>query len=109
MKVLRIVANIGAPDTTPAKRFYQDILGLNVIMDHGWITTFGATRQMSLQLSIASEGGSGTPVPDLSIEVDDLDAPSRPCRRQAFRSNTGRPTNLGASGVFTFAIRSASW
>lgn len=26
-----------------------------------------------MQVSFASEGGSGTPVPDLSIEVDDLD------------------------------------
>lgn len=29
---------------------------------------------MRLQISFLSEGGSGTPVPDLSIEVDDLDA-----------------------------------
>jgi catechol 2,3-dioxygenase-like lactoylglutathione lyase family enzyme len=29
---------------------------------------------MTVQVSIASEGGSGTPTPDLSIEVDDLDA-----------------------------------
>ncbi|BBB98233.1 catechol 2,3-dioxygenase-like lactoylglutathione lyase family enzyme [Bradyrhizobium elkanii] len=28
---------------------------------------------MQAQISFASEGGSGTPVPDLSIEVDDLD------------------------------------
>jgi uncharacterized glyoxalase superfamily protein PhnB len=27
-----------------------------------------------VKISFASEGGSGTPVPDLSIEVDDLDA-----------------------------------
>ncbi|MBB5664261.1 VOC family protein [Rhizobium leguminosarum] len=74
MTVLRIVANIQAPDITLARRFYQDILGLDVVMDHGWITTFGATRPMNVQLSIASEGGSGTPVPDLSIEVDNLDA-----------------------------------
>ncbi|MBB2749481.1 UNVERIFIED_ORG: catechol 2,3-dioxygenase-like lactoylglutathione lyase family enzyme [Rhizobium aethiopicum] len=73
MKVMRIVANIEAPDITPARRFYQDILGLDVIMDHGWITTFGTERPMNVQLSIAREGGSGTPVPDLSIEVDDLD------------------------------------
>ena len=26
------------------------------------------------QISFAAEGGSGTPVPDLSIEVDDVDA-----------------------------------
>ncbi|MBX5158210.1 glyoxalase [Rhizobium sp. NZLR8] len=74
MKVLRIVANVQAPDITMARRFYQDILGLDVIMDHGWIATFGAPRSMTVQLSVASEGGSGTPVPDLSIEVDDLDA-----------------------------------
>lgn len=29
---------------------------------------------MATQISIASEGGSGTAVPDLSIEVDDVDA-----------------------------------
>ncbi|WP_232341059.1 VOC family protein [Bisbaumannia pacifica] len=29
---------------------------------------------MIVQVSFGSEGGSGTPVPDLSIEVDDLDA-----------------------------------
>ena len=31
-------------------------------------------KQASAQVSIMTEGGSGTPVPDLSIEVDDLDA-----------------------------------
>ncbi|EJZ20893.1 VOC family protein [Rhizobium sp. Pop5] len=74
MKVLRIVANIAAPDITPARRFYQEILGLDLMMDHGWIATFGAARPMNVQVSIASEGGSGTEVPDLSIEVDDLDS-----------------------------------
>ena len=42
-------------------------------MDHGWISTFGSDDQMAVQLSFATEGGSGTPVPDLSIEVDDVD------------------------------------
>lgn len=43
-------------------------------MDHGWIRTYGSHEEMSVQISIATEGGSGTVVPDLSIEVDDLDA-----------------------------------
>ncbi|SCB60220.1 hypothetical protein GA0061105_11019 [Rhizobium aethiopicum] len=73
MKVLRIVANVQAPDMTAAKRFYQDILGLELVMDLGWIVTFGTNTSMKVQLSVASQGGSGTPVPDLSIEVDDLD------------------------------------
>ena len=42
-------------------------------MDHGWIATYGSRQTMSVQISFATEGGSGTPVPDLSIEVDDLD------------------------------------
>jgi catechol 2,3-dioxygenase-like lactoylglutathione lyase family enzyme len=73
MHVKRIVANIAAADLAPAKRFYQDLLGLDLLMDHGWLATYGSSQTMSVQVSIASEGGSGTPVPDLSIEVDDLD------------------------------------
>jgi len=46
---------------------------MDVVMDHGWIRTYASKQKMTVQLSIASEGGSGTSVPDLSIEVDDLD------------------------------------
>lgn len=74
MKVRRIVANVGTPDPAAARRFYQDILGLDLLMDHGWIATFGSQATQTVQISFMSEGGSGTPVPDLSIEVDDLDA-----------------------------------
>jgi catechol 2,3-dioxygenase-like lactoylglutathione lyase family enzyme len=73
MQVKRIVANIAAKDVSAAKRFYHDILGLDVLMDHDWLVTYGSSQKMSVQVSIAREGGSGTPVPDLSIEVDDLD------------------------------------
>jgi catechol 2,3-dioxygenase-like lactoylglutathione lyase family enzyme len=74
MKVKRIVANIDTRDVATAKRFYEDILGLDLLMDHGWIATYGSSAKMSVQVAVASEGGSGTPTPDLSIEVDDLDA-----------------------------------
>ncbi len=73
MTVKRIVANIAAADLQAANRFYGDILGLERLMDHGWIVTYGSGEQMHVQLSFATEGGSGTPVPDLSIEVDDVD------------------------------------
>lgn len=74
MAVRRIVANIAAGDPAAAKRFYGDLLGLDVAMDFGWIVTYAADAQARVQVSIMSEGGSGTPVPDLSIEVDDVDA-----------------------------------
>lgn len=73
MRVKRIVADVRTPDPAAAKRFYRDVLGLDLLMDHGWIATYGSRQQMSVQISFASEGGSGTPVPDLSIEVDDVD------------------------------------
>ena len=74
MTVRRIVANIAVADVAAAKRFYGDVLGLDVLMDHGWIATYGSSHAMPVQVSFATEGGLGTPVPGLSIEVDDLDA-----------------------------------
>lgn len=74
MAVRRIVANIAAPQPDAAHAFYGEVFGLDVVMDHGWIVTFAAASvAMTPQIGIASEGGSGTPVPTLSIEVDDLD------------------------------------
>jgi catechol 2,3-dioxygenase-like lactoylglutathione lyase family enzyme len=74
MKVSRIVANIPTADPARAEEFYGDILGLDLLMDMQWIRTYGSATKMSVQMSFMSEGGSGTPVPDLSIEVDDVDA-----------------------------------
>lgn len=74
MKVTRIMSNTATSDLNKAAAFYGDILGLEVIMDHGWFRTYGSHETMAVQVSFGSEGGSGTPVPDLSIEVDDLDA-----------------------------------
>jgi len=73
MAVKRIVTNIAASDMAAAKTFYGDVLGMKVVMDHGWIMTFATPAATTPQISIAAEGGSGTPVPDISIEVDDLE------------------------------------
>ena len=54
-------------------------------MDHGWIVTYGSDDKMDIQISFANEGGSGTVVPDLSIEVDDLDATLIKMRDAGFR------------------------
>lgn len=72
MKVKRIVVDIPTQNIDAAKQFYQDILGLDLLMDHNWIATYGSEHHQKIQISFAIEGGSGTPVPDLSIEVDDV-------------------------------------
>lgn len=73
MAVRRIVVNTATEDIDAAQRFYGEILGLDILMDLTWIRTYGNDSTMQVQLSFATEGGSGTPVPDISIEVDDVD------------------------------------
>jgi catechol 2,3-dioxygenase-like lactoylglutathione lyase family enzyme len=74
VRVKRIVANVAARDVSGARPFYQEVLGLDLLMDLGWIATFGSRETTTVQISVATEGGSGTPMPDLSIEVDDLES-----------------------------------
>ncbi len=89
MKVQRIVANISTQDVGAARRFYHDVLGLDLLMDLGWIATYGSSAKMSVQVSVAAEGGSGTPVPDLSIEVDDVDEALEAMKRAGFDAEYG--------------------
>lgn len=71
--VKRIVANIKAEDLSKADVFYHDILGLETLMNHGWIKTFGNEENTKVKISFATQGGNNTEVPDLSIEVDNVD------------------------------------
>ncbi|MGQ4878627.1 VOC family protein [Billgrantia sp. LNSP4103-1] len=80
MKVTRIMANTPTSDINAAEAFYGEILGLERLMDHGWFRTYGSDEKMTIQVSFGTEGGSGTPVPDLSIEVDDLETALVRCR-----------------------------
>lgn len=73
MAVRRIVANFAADDPGKVRAFYEKLLDLEVVMDHGWILTLASDASARPQVSFATEGGSGTPVPDLSIEVDAVD------------------------------------
>jgi catechol 2,3-dioxygenase-like lactoylglutathione lyase family enzyme len=73
LKIKRIVSNVETSNVEKAEAFYHDILGLRLVMDHGWIRTYGSNSKMTVQVSFASEGGSGTAVPDMSIEVDDIE------------------------------------
>ncbi|WP_372801310.1 VOC family protein [Paracoccus seriniphilus] len=74
MTVKRIVSNIATSSVADVQKFYSELFDLHVVMNHGWIATLASGETASTQISIAKEGGSGTAVPDLSIEVDDVDA-----------------------------------
>jgi catechol 2,3-dioxygenase-like lactoylglutathione lyase family enzyme len=47
MAVKRIVTNIAADRLDAAKTFYGDVLGLNIVMNLGWIMTFAAEGSMA--------------------------------------------------------------
>lgn len=89
MQVKRIVTNIATHHIAEAKRFYQDVLGLDIVMDHGWIVTYGLRAKMSIQISFATQGGSDTPTPDLSIEVDDVEVALERMRQAGFLPEYG--------------------
>ena len=75
MTVRRIVPNFHAPDPAAARDFYADVLALEPVMDHGWIVTYAdPANPTAAQLSVLSEDASAPVVPDVSIEVDDVDA-----------------------------------
>jgi catechol 2,3-dioxygenase-like lactoylglutathione lyase family enzyme len=103
MAVKRIVANVAADRIDAARAFYGDALGMSVVMDMGWIMTFAAEGSAAPQISVATEGGSGTPVPDLSIEVDDMAEAHRQMQAAGFRIEYG-PVNE-PWGVTRFYVR----
>lgn len=103
MKVKRVVCNIETKRPSSAKRFYHDILGLEIMMDMGWIATYGASTKMTVQMSFMKEGGSGTPVPDLSIEVDDVDEAFKRMKKARFKIEY--PLTEEPWGVRRFFVR----
>ena len=63
-----------AQDPAASGEFYAEVLGLEVVMDHGWIVTFAAPDNPAAQISLMTQDASAPVQPDASIEVDDVDA-----------------------------------
>ena len=103
MAVIRIVANIASNELDAAKAFYGDALGMNIVMNLGWIMTFAAEGAVAPQISVAAEGGSGTTVPDFSIEVDNLSDVHRRMKAAGFEIEYGPVTEPW--GVTRFYVR----
>jgi|SRR5919198_5641933 catechol 2,3-dioxygenase-like lactoylglutathione lyase family enzyme len=74
MSVRRIVPDFESRNPGASHEFYVDLLGLEVAMDQGWIVTFVAPGNSAAQISVMREDASAPVQPDVSIEVDDVDA-----------------------------------
>ena len=89
MTVRRVVANIATDRVAGAKAFYGDVLDMRITMDFGWIVTFAEEGSATPQVSVASEGGSGT----LAIEYGPVAEPWG-VRRFYVRDPFGRLVNI---------------
>lgn len=70
MKIDRIVPNLTVTDLPQAVEEHQS-LGLNVLMNHGWIATLG-DETGAHQLSVMTTDLTGPVNPAVSIFVDDV-------------------------------------
>ena len=73
MTVTRITANLNSRSVSEMRGFYEAVFGLKRELDLGWIVTLGTGGDAPVQLSLAVNGGEDMPVPEISIEVENLD------------------------------------
>ncbi len=76
VNVRRVVPNIASPDMDACMAFYVGFLGLEVVMDLGWIVTYASPTNPTAQISVSpGKAPAGEQFsPYLTIEVDDVDA-----------------------------------
>lgn len=73
MAVTRIVTDLPSASLDVARRFYQDVVGPEAVMDLGWIVTLADPARPEVQLSLLTHDETAPVVPAVSIQVDDLD------------------------------------
>ncbi|EMF00530.1 VOC family protein [Streptomyces mobaraensis NBRC 13819 = DSM 40847] len=73
MAVRRVVPNVQTESVQENRDFYG-LLGFEEVMNHGWIMTLASASDPAAQVSFMARDKTAPVVPDLSIEVDDVDA-----------------------------------
>lgn len=74
MSVKRVVPDLLSRSLEDAKAFYGRILGLEPVMDHGWIVTLADPSRPGMQISLMTHDETAPVVPSVSVQVDDVDA-----------------------------------
>ncbi|GAA4055077.1 VOC family protein [Nonomuraea soli] len=73
MVVRRVVPNVQTSDVQESREFYG-LLGFEEVMNHGWIMTLASPSAPHAQVSFMAQDKTAPVAPDLSVEVDDVDA-----------------------------------
>ena len=73
MNIRRVVPDIRSTRMDESRAFYAEFLGFEVGMDMGFITTFVSPSNPTSQINVLQDDGSSTLLPNVSIEVEDVD------------------------------------
>ncbi|WP_030252421.1 VOC family protein [Streptomyces violens] len=73
MAIRRVVPNIQSQAVDESRDFYG-LLGFEEVMNLGWITTLASPSNPASQVSLMTHDRTAPVVPDMSVEVDDVDA-----------------------------------
>ncbi|MER5259470.1 VOC family protein [Streptomyces sp. NPDC002855] len=73
MSIRRAMPDIRTEAMEESRDFYG-LLGFEEVMNLGWVMTLGSPSNPTAQVTFMSHDKSAPVVPDLSVEVDDVDA-----------------------------------
>ncbi|MFP3987032.1 VOC family protein [Streptomyces sp. E11-3] len=73
MTARRVMPIVPSDAMRESAEFYG-LLGFAEVMNHGWIMTLASPENPTVQVSFMSEDKTAPVRPDMSVEVDDVDA-----------------------------------
>jgi uncharacterized glyoxalase superfamily protein PhnB len=73
MSIRRVMPDIRSEAMEESRDFYS-LLGFEEVMNLGWVMTLASPSNPTAQVSFMTHDESAPVVPDMSIEVDDVDA-----------------------------------
>ncbi|MEU1486570.1 VOC family protein [Streptomyces sp. NPDC005752] len=73
MSVRRVVPDFRSEAMEECRDFYE-LLGFEEFMNHGWVMTMASPASPTAQVTFMSHDMTAPVVPDMSVEVDDVDA-----------------------------------
>jgi catechol 2,3-dioxygenase-like lactoylglutathione lyase family enzyme len=82
MSIRRAVPDIESHRLDESRDFYVGVLGFEVAMDMGWVVTLASPSNPTAQVTLMRHGGGDAPVPQMTVEVADVDAVHREALRR---------------------------
>lgn len=93
MSIRRVVPDLRPADMERTRSFYRR-LGFEEVMDLGWVVTLASPSNPTAQI-ILFGGNADDPQPNMSVEVDDVDA--------------AHATMVAAGAEIVYALRDEPW